>query len=135
MKKSEFNKLVREAMLEMLPELIDVIRENINESYTPPTSVQQKPDLTLVRQHAQEARGHTGYDMEDFQHAGPTMRKAINAPPAPNPKAVIDGETYASGLNIMEWFKGTGGSVTQKSEFKHSDDQMNDFIARKFGVK
>ena len=136
MKKSEFNNLVREAMMEMLPELIEIIRENvINESYTPTNTVKQKPDLTLVRQHYQAASGGGGYDDKDFANAGPSYRAVRNAPPAPNPKAVIEGETFASGKNIMEWFAAQGGKEPIVSDFKHSQDQMDDFIAKKFGVK
>ena len=133
MKKSEFKKLVHEAVLEMLPELIEIIRENtINESYTPPTSVQQKPDLTLVRQSAER---RAGYDDKDFPNAGPTYRAIQNAPAPPNPKAVIDGETFASGKGIMEWFSAQGGPTTPTTEFKHSEQDMKDFMAKKFGVK
>lgn len=137
MKKSKFNELVREAMLEMLPELIEIIRENvINEGYTAPTqnTVQQKPDLTLVRQHVQAASGGGG-DYGEFSNAGPTMRNVRNAPPSPNEKAVIDGETYASGKGILEWFESQGGKEATTSEFKHGNDQMDEFVAQKFGVK
>lgn len=136
MKKSEFNKLVREAMLEMLPELIEIIRENvINEEYAPTRSVKQKPDLDLVRQHVRDASAGGGYSDGDFANAGPTMRAVRNAPPAPNPKTIVDGETFASGKGIMEWFTAQGGKEPVVSDFKHSPDQMDDFISKKFGVK
>ena len=134
MKKSKFNELVREAMLEMLPELMEIIRENINESYIPQNSVQQQPDLTLVRQHFKEASGGGG-DYAEFDNVGQTMRNVRNAPPAPNPKTMIDGEQFASGKNIMEWFTKQGGKEAVVSEFKHSADQMDDFLAKKFGTK
>lgn len=129
MKKSEFKALIKEAMLEILPEIMKVMVENVNENYNP-QSVQQKPDLTLIRQHISQAT-ETGqkYDGIGVQPVSPRNQ-------APNPREVLDGgETYASGKGIMEWFGSQAGKVKPQSEFNHSADQMDEFMAKKFGVK
>jgi len=134
MKKSEFKELVKEAMMEILPELMEIMAENLSESWTPPQSVRQTPDLTLVRQHASQASGG-GHDYgldENFLPARPRARSS--APTPNNPKEMIDGEVFASGQGIMEWYQKAGGKAQPSSEFKHTPEQMEDFMKKKFGV-
>ncbi len=134
MKKSEFKDLIKEAMMEILPELMEIMAENLNESWTPTRSVQQTPDLTLVRQHASEASGgQHDYGLDD--NFMPTRNRAKSSAPIPNnEKGIVDGEVYASGNGILEWYQNAGGKAEPTGEFKHTPDQMNDFMAKKFGV-
>ena len=127
MKKTEFKALIKEAMMEILPDLMEIMVENMNtiQPVVVENSVRQTPDLTLIRQHAADARGEQGYD-------------GLPKPPVDTPKnekAIVDGEVFASGKGIMEWFAGKKAAGRPQSGFAHSPDQMDDFIAKKFGVK
>lgn len=127
MKKSELKSIIKEAMMEILPELMEIMAENINESYTPSNTVMQKPDLTLVRQHYSDANGNNG---NTYDGMGGQPSRAV----APNPKAMVDGEHFASGKNIMEWFNKEHNNKPAQREFTHSDNQMADYMKEKFGV-
>lgn len=137
MKKSEFKELVREAVIEMLPDILEIVMENINEAYGSTKSVKQKPDLTLVRQHVKEAAGDVGYGDDLVPNVAPAPKKMSGVPKPNNPKEEINGEVFASGKGIMEWFSGQHGTEVKKIEKKtqHNNDRMDDFIAKKFGVK
>jgi hypothetical protein len=137
MRRSELKDLIKEAMLEILPDLMEIMAENINENYSPPTSVRQKPDLTLVRQHAAEASRGTGrgeYELDEDMLPVKRHRAKSSAPIPNNPKEVINGEVFASGAGIMEWYQNAGGKAPPPSEFKHTEKQMNEFLSKKFGV-
>jgi hypothetical protein len=124
MKKSEFKALVKEAMMEILPDLMEIMAENLNESYKPQT-VRQTPDLSLIRnQFKSGVSGEKGYD---------DMPSAPRTPPPQTETAVIGGEQYTSGKGIMEWF-GEVAVAKPMTEFKHSATQMNDYMEKKFGV-
>ena len=128
MKRSELKDIIKEAMMEILPDLMEIMVENMMTEGYAPQSVQQKPDLTLVRQRfTQGASGGGGYD--DMPDAPKT-----HVPMPPNPKTVIEGEPFASGKGIMEWF-GKTATAPKMTEFNHSEDQMEDFMQKKFGVK
>jgi len=121
MKKSEFKSLIKEAMMEILPELMEIMADNLNESYVPQT-VRQEPDMTLVRSsHIQQEGGY------DDMPTGPRL----SAPK--NPKTIIEGETFVSGKNIMEWVR-TQKVGSKPSEFNHTPNQMEDYMSKKFGV-
>ena len=131
MKKSQLKEIIKEAMLEILPELMEIMAESLNENLTVVQA--SKPDLTLVRQHAAKAKS-TGpaYDLEEGTVF--TTRPSSSAAPN-NPKAIVDGEAFASGKGIMEWYQRAGGKAAPQREFKHSEDDMDRFINKKFGVK
>ena len=112
MKKSQFKALIKEAMLEILPDLMEVMVKGMNENYVPQT-VNQTADLSLIRQQVAANRVDES---------------------APNEKAIVEGEVYASGKGIMEWF-GDQNVKPTLSEFKHSPDQMDDYISKRFGIK
>lgn len=137
MTKSELKGLIKEAMLEILPDLMEIMAESINENYAPVQSVKQKPDLTLVRQHAAEASRGSGrgeYELDEDMLPVKRNRAKSSAPVPNNPKEIIDGEVFASGAGIMEWYQKAGGKAPPPSEFKHTPEQMEEFVSKKFGI-
>lgn len=132
MKKSQFKELIKEAMLEILPDIMEIMSESLNENLT--VTQASKPDLTLVRQHAAKAKSKgPAYDLEDGTRFATNPSPSVATPN--NPKGIVDGEVYASGQGLMEWYRKAGGKAAPAREFKHTDDDMDAFLSKKFGVK
>ena len=137
MKRLQLKEMIQESIIEMLPEIIEIIQENLNEVEQPKQNrLIQTPDLTLIRKHAMEARGSGGYDDfpsdNVFVESSPALK---NIPPAANPKAIIGGEVFASGKGIMEWFAKGNGKLLPKSELSVQSKDMDEFMRKRFGVK
>lgn len=141
MKRSEIKELIKEAMLEVLPDLVEIMVESLNENYEQPEptrvvqTIQQPQQNRSVREHFRAASGvGRGNDYGDLP--SPPVRESSHRGPAPNnPKAVIGGETYVSGKGILEWFAKDNGKLVMQPEFKVGKDQMDDFMQKRFGVK
>lgn len=139
MKRSEFKALVKEAMMEILPELMEIMAENIqaNAPVIENRVTAVKPDLNLIRAHASRAVDNVDdYALDENGvpvKSRPRLRS--NVPQPENPRELVGGEYFASGKGIMEWFAGNGGAASPvPSEFNHSEDQMAQFMRQKFGV-
>lgn len=135
MKRSEFRELVREVLSETLPEIFDIISEIVESNNRPIIVESNKQDLSSIKQHVRGAISERGYDFPSNQNVE-NKSSRIKSPSVPNnPKGVVNGETYASGRGIMEWFEKSNGKIPPKTEFKHSDSQIEDYINKKFGKK
>lgn len=135
MKRSEFRELIREVLIESLPEIIEIISEiteyNREETTTRSVVEATKPDISLLRSHVSQAVSR-GYDeLPD----GPSRAVISNIPTPNNPKAIVNGEVFASGKGIMEWFAKGQGKLPPPTEFKHTEDAMGDFMKKRFGTK
>jgi len=137
MKKSELKEIVKEALVEILPEVLMLMNEQLQENVSRQTSLVEvsEPDLDLIRSKFRQAQDVNGVSEFYGDSLSPSpMRGSARGVPK-NETGVVNGEHFASGKGILEWFAKQGGkSPTQHSEFKHTDKQMNDFIAKKFGV-
>ena len=134
MKRSELKELVKEAMLEILPDLMEIMVENmrdeLHEAYSPPESVKQKPDLDYIRQAYKPTTSAS-----EYTGLGEIPNRTTSTKAPKNPKAIIEGESFASGKGIMDWFQNSVSKDKPKvSEFKHSEKQMQEFMSKKFGV-
>jgi hypothetical protein len=111
MKKSEFKQLIKEALIEVLPVVLPSILEEINQPAN--TSLLTRNDVK-----------------ERFNLSKP---KAISVEKPSNERTGFNGEPYASGKGLMEWYKKStdGQSLPTESEFKHTDDELNAFIKSK----
>jgi len=132
MKRSEFRELIREVLIESLPEIIEIvseITEGSNRESSSLVEMTRPPDLSVLRSHVAQATSR-GYDELPSGPSRATSGKIPN-----NPKAVVNGEVFASGKGIMEWFAGENGKLPAPTEFKHSKDQMDGFMSKRFGIK
>lgn len=135
MKRSQLKRMIEESIIEMLPEIIEIITENIEiEQPKQKPQLLQTPDLTLIRQHAKAATGgRSGYD--DLPSNDIRTEVAARSIPAPsNPKAVIGGEVFASGKGIIEWYS-KQSTENINSELNVSNNDMNEFMRKRFGIK
>lgn len=135
MKRSEFRELVREVLSEALPEIFDIISEIVESNNKPIIVESNKQDLSSIKQHVRGSISERGYDLPSNQNVE-NKASRVKSPSVPNnPKGVVNGETYASGRGIMEWFEKSNGKIPPQTEFKHSDSQIEDYINKKFRKK
>ena len=127
MKKSELKEIIKEALVEILPEVLTLMNEQLDRpsSESLVESIRDEDGLNLIRSKFREAnpRGH------DYGLGGSGLSSAPK-----NQKANINGEHFASGKGILEWFASQGGKQVNNGEFKHTQEDMDDFISKKFGV-
>ena len=130
MKKSELKEIIKEALVEILPEVLMLMNEQLDrpsgESLV--ESVRDEDGLNLIRSKFREANPK-GYD---YGLGGSGLSSHTPAPE--NQQAKINGEHYASGKGILEWFASQGGKNVNNGEFKHTQEDMDNFISKKFGV-
>ena len=117
---------VAEALAEMLPEIVSMIQEGLSapihiQSNSLVEATQNDDRLSLIRQKYREANPNSGVGYSDL-------------PKPENPKAIVNGETFASGKGILEWFSETKNGES-KTTTKVSEKKMEEFMAKKFGVK
>lgn len=127
MKKSELKEIIKEALVEILPEVLTLMNEQLDRpsSESLVESIRDEDGLNLIRSKFREANpsGH------DYGLGGSGLSSTPN-----NPKAKVNGENFASGKGILEWFASQGGQQVNNGEFKHTQEDMDDFISKKFGV-
>jgi len=141
MKRSQLKDLIQEAVIELLPDLIDILTENINESIKKSMIIENMDsesrtryhiDKSMIRQHVDGAIKNRGYD--EIPGEPIAERRSSNIPKPNNPIEVINGEKFVSGKGILEWYNKTGPANLQP-EFKHSEDEIGKFMKDRFGVK
>ncbi len=125
MKKKELIELIREVIYSELPDIISEIKASSyeNNEYLKEEDVF---DGQSVREHIRS----------EFRKVNPIQER----PKAPKGKKMLvdyRGEKVTSGLGVMDWFKGqvAEGKTRPTGEFKHTDDQMKNFMEQKFGKK
>lgn len=112
-----------EVVAEMLPEIVSMVQEGMEvprESSLVESS--REPDLELIRKRYKEANPNSGAGYGDI-------------PKPKNPKAVVNGETFASGKGIMEWFSSQGGKSAPAKGVGHTEKDIENFMAKRFGIK
>ncbi len=134
MKKTELKEIVKEALVEILPEVLMMMNEQIQQTPSGQSLVEEsKPDLDLIRSKYRDSKKTGGGDFySESLSPSPTISQRSNPRPN-NPKGVVNGEQFASGKGILEWFASQPPQVNN-GEFKHTEKDMNDFISKKFGV-
>lgn len=125
--KKQFRQMIREVttevVAEMLPEIVSMVKEGVE---TPRESSlvesSREPDLELIRKR--------------YREANPGSASVYGDIPRPdNPKAVINGEHFASGKGIMEWFNSQGGKSAPAKGTGHTERDIEKFMAKRFGIK
>lgn len=129
MKRSELTEIIKSVVIEMLPDLVEVITEQVRsdmrQMIEERSMIRSEPDLDLIR-----SKFRDGVKGDDKPYGG-TPRRAPKTPN--NPKSIVDGEQYASGKGIMEWFTAQGGKAPQ-TDAGYSQDDMDEFMKKRFGV-
>lgn len=136
MKKSELKKMIKEgveeALTEMLPDLVEMIKEGVETSSS--TSISQEPSLVESTRNEDQL----SLIRQKFRQANPESNSSYTGLPKPpkpdNPKAVVNGETFASGKGILEWFTNSKVANNKAKDAAH-ENKMKDFMEKKFGVK
>ena len=113
MKKSAFKALLRETLMEVLPDVIRIV----NESYgvnNHKNNLSETPNISAIHSGRKRLTDSIVYE---------------NLPN--NPKENIDGKTYVSGKGIMEWVKKRGGTLPAvESEFNHTEEDVNKLLGK-----
>ena len=138
MKRSELKAIIKEALVEILPEVLMLMNEQMEVQPTTlglSTQVSEQvstpADLDLIRSKFRDSQGgDNGYG----EIGGRPVAQRSTTPPPANPKAIIDGEKFASGKGIMEWFGKQGRVTPDGINTQERESKMNDFVAKKFGV-
>jgi hypothetical protein len=125
MKKSELQSLIRETvsgvLIDMLPEIISMVQENSQGQIVESNFKGKDNGPSLIR--------------EKYKRLNPNSGAGYNLPSKPdNPKGVVNGETYASGKGIMEWFSKRGGKTAPQREFSYTEEDMEKFKKKLFGA-
>ena len=116
--------LVKEALIEVLPDVIRTINEAQGSNYN--YELPQKP--SSIENFISETLENRSYGYSSLQR--PSNK------PLKNQRQVINGEHYASGQGILDWYiKDKKPDVIEHKEFKHSDQDMNKFIGNMIGKK
>lgn len=139
MTKSELRKLIVEILEDVLPVYVDSRLTNITSNIVSELRAQtiSTVDSETLRKHLKEAiAGETTYDNIPTPVVRTKNIPSRNVPPPKNEKAIVDGEVYASGKNLLEWFKKTGGPLPpSEPEFKYSEEEISDYIGTILGKK
>jgi hypothetical protein len=118
MKKSELKSIIKEALVEVLPE---VLNEILTQKPAKKGGFQEeKIDLVKVFSESRSAP-ETPYD---FDGEPRSLKSYAGSVPAPNnPKGEVrNGEKYASGKGILEWFAQSKGVETKEHIEKQNKD-------------
>ena len=121
MKKSELKSIIKEALTEVLPEALrEVLTEKTQKNST---ILDEKMDLASLYKNNRSS--DISYGLDD--HA---PRKVSNVKAPSNPKGKMDnGEFFASGKGILEWFSKSGGKTIEKP--LAPSEEIDEFISKK----
>ena len=126
MKRSQLKELIQEAIVEMLPDLIDIINENLVLPEHKQTIV-ETPDLSFIT--SKHKRADVSGEYGEFRKSSPKSVPKIES-------GIVGGEKYVSGRNVLEWYnKENGSSPNIASEFKHTGQDIDNFLSKRFGIK
>lgn len=122
MTKDQFKMLVKEALIEVLPDVIRIVNESSNSP-----SIQETQLEGLSRPSSIDS-----YIQETLSERSNNRTSQYNLD---NPRQVINGTPYASGKGVLEWFANKKKpDVIEHREFKHRDDDVNSYLSKTLGV-
>lgn len=128
MKRSEFKAMIREAVMECLPDIVEAITENIIADNRPIIENKTKSTLPTLTSKYKQASNH-GYD--DLPNSiSPTI-----VPHTPKREIVKEQQKIVEMGGIMKWYENSGGKAPlASSEFKHTSQDVDNFLKKRFGV-
>ena len=112
MKKSEFKALLRETLMEILPDVIRIVNES-NMSNNHRNNLSESPGISAIHTSPRKLVGKSGYE---------TLPE--------NPKEIINGEKFVSGKGILEWRAKQAGMNLPQTEFNHSEKDVENLLGR-----
>lgn len=126
MKKSELRSLLKEVVeecfVELLPEMLELVAES-----------KSNMGKTLVETHEKPTFGsHKSFGGGSYGNVG--KRKKSNVERPSNDRGTFEGKPFASGVGILEWAAKSRKKPLAR-EFRHSDDQMVNYIKKLSGKK
>ena len=132
MKKSELKQTLKEILAEVLPEVL----EEILSPYASMSDVEryisevvsQTPTPKFVEQVNINRSQIT--ETEHNPYGTPSTPSAVPKPQIGQSIITEEGEKYTSGQGLLDWFANSKKpDIVERSEFKHSNEDMNNLIA------